>query len=63
DFEVWWRGHLVPLAFSDAARVPEGERPRRCVSVHPSGIPAKRSLHSPKLTPAGFARAFMLPGR
>ncbi|KAL0195548.1 hypothetical protein M9458_009120, partial [Cirrhinus mrigala] len=63
DFEVWWRGHLVPLAFSDAARVPEGERPRRCVSVHPSGIPAERSLHSPKLTPAGFARAFMLPGR
>ncbi|KAL0161734.1 hypothetical protein M9458_045459, partial [Cirrhinus mrigala] len=34
----------------------------RCVSVHPSGIPAERSLHSPKLTPAGFARAFMLSG-
>ncbi|KAI2647030.1 Acylphosphatase [Labeo rohita] len=23
---------------------------------HPSGIPAERSLHSPKLTPAGFAQ-------
>ncbi|KAL0149630.1 hypothetical protein M9458_055157 [Cirrhinus mrigala] len=51
-------------AFSDAARVPEGECPRlrmkpwfpegtrRCVSSHPSGIPAERSLHPQKLTPA-----------
>ncbi|KAL0148139.1 hypothetical protein M9458_056541 [Cirrhinus mrigala] len=52
DLEVWWRGHLVPIAFSDAARVPEGERPRRCVSIHPSAIPAERSLHPQKLTPA-----------
>ncbi|KAL0188094.1 hypothetical protein M9458_015193, partial [Cirrhinus mrigala] len=27
DLEVWGRGHLVPIALSDAARVPEGERP------------------------------------
>ncbi len=26
DLSVWRRGHLVPLAFSDAARVPEAER-------------------------------------
>ncbi|KAL0177470.1 hypothetical protein M9458_026364 [Cirrhinus mrigala] len=52
DLEVWGRGHLILIAFSDAARVPEGEHPRRCVSIHPSGIPAERSLHPQKLTPA-----------
>ncbi len=57
QFKVWQRGHLVPNAFSDAARVPEEEtslgyvcklsssRKRDAASLsHTSGIPASTCL-------------------
>ncbi len=41
DLEAWRHGYLVPLAFSDAAQVPEEERLRlRMSRGHTSGIPA-----------------------